>query len=337
MSKNISRIDKYQDGLVKFLKTKSFFAKSESISNKIINDMIINEDHISAILCLTVLNNQCKKNDIKIHGYYLASGIDALMILSKICENKGYYNDKYQSNTIDNMIIEVVCGFYKCITQNIDTIRLSRNGIINAKLTQLCIEYTTNLIPNVTNGVLINTTQKMKKTDLLAFNINDDLYKKYKQLKMVDKSIIYKNIIDRYGSVCKLAFCLGWLFGQNDDIMLSKIKKLEENYSIIKLEKLAEDISVFLKIYDDFKNIEKDIENSDKSHITLNFVINYGIKEAYIELIEAKTRFIEGSMLLEIETKTIREVIDMIIEEINVIVKDISVDINTQYDDVSTV
>jgi hypothetical protein len=54
-----------------------------------------------------------------------------------------------------------------------------------------------------------------------------------------------------------------------------------------------------------------------------------------MELIEAKANFIEGSMVLDVETKTSKEIIDMVVKKIDEIVKDTSVDMNTQYDDVS--
>lgn len=139
---------------------------------------------------------------------------------------------------------------------------------------------------------------------------------------MLNREIILSDVRLRYGSVCRLAMCLGWLLGQGEE---------QELYG---LEQLGTEIGIFLKIYDDFKYVERDIMIGKYS---LNFVINYGIKEAYNEMTEAKANFIEGSMKMNIDTKTSKEIIDMIVKNIDEIVKDVSVDINTQYDDVSSI
>lgn len=329
----MSRISKYQEGILKFLKTKSFVNDLSVPSKTILYELLNMSDHIPAILCLTILNNQCKKYDIKIHGYYLASGIDVMMLMAKVCSSRDYFDNKYGQNIIDNMIIEVINSFYKCITQNIDTLRLSKNNNINIKLTQLCIEYASKYIPLITQKGTYSSTSKMKKTDLFCLDIADKDYVQYKKKNKLDKNIIMDDLINRYGSVCKLAMSLGWVLGQGDDAYFTKIKDLSEEKTVAKLEKLGDYMGKFLKLHDDFKYIERDIKIG---RFSLNYVINYGIKEAYIELIESKANFIEGSMLLGVESKTSKEIIDMIVRNIEEIVKDTSVDMDTQYDDVST-
>src|SRR5438552_11900726 len=169
----MSRISRYQEGIIKFLKTKSFINDTTETTKNILYEMIELSDHIPAILCLTILNNQCKKYDLKVHGYYLASGIDTLMMMAKVCSNRDYFDNKYTSVAIDNVIMEVISNFYKCITQNIDTLRLSKNGNINGRLTQLCIEYTTKMVPLITQKNIYYSKEKMKKTDLLCMNLDD--------------------------------------------------------------------------------------------------------------------------------------------------------------------
>ncbi len=328
----MSRISRYQEGISKFLKTKSFINDTSPNTKLILEDLLNLSDHIPAILCLTILNNQCKKNDLKIHGYYLASGIDILMLIAKVCSCRDFFDEKYGQTSVDNMIMEVSSCFYKCITQNIDTLRLSKNGNIGSKLTQLCIEYAIKLLPQITQKQIYVSKEKMKKTDLFCLEINDESYQQYKKKNKLNKDVIFADIKKRYGSVCKLAICLGWILGQGDETNIAKIKELCDEKNIAKLEVLGEYIGIFLKIYDDFKYIERDIK---MGQISLNYVVNHGIKEAYMELIEAKANFIEGSMILEVDTKTSKEIIDMVVKQIDSIVKDASVDMETQYDDVS--
>ena len=330
----MSRISRYQEGILKFLKTKSFINDTTETTKNILYDLLELSDHIPAILCLTVLNNQCKKYDIKIHGYYLASGIDVLMLVAKVCSSRDYFDNKYGQVAIDNMIMEVISCFYKCITQNIDTLRMSKNGNVSSKLTQLCIEYSTKMMPLITQKNIFDSKAKMKKTDIMCMNLDEKTYTQYKKKNKLDKDLLIEDIKKRYGSVCKLAMSLGWILGQGDDTSFNKIKDLGDEKTISKLEKLGDYMGTFLKLHDDFKYTLRDIK---LGRFSLNYVINYGIKEAYIELIESKASFIEGSMVLGVETKTSKEIIDMVVRNIDDIVKDISVDMDTQYDDVSTI
>jgi hypothetical protein len=330
----MSRISRYQEEVFKFLKTKSFFNETTETTKTILYDLLELSDHIPAVLCLTILNNQRKKNDIKIHGYYLASGVEAMMLLAKVCSNRDFFDNKYGQNAVDNMVTEVASNFYRCITQNIDTLRLSKNGTISTKLTQLCIEYATKLIPQITHKGTYNSNTKMKKTDLLCMDLPDTDYLQYKKKNKLEKGLLIEDMNKRYGSVCKLAMSLGWILGQGDDASINKIKDLSEDKTVMRLEKLGEYMGAFLKLHDDFKYVMRDIK---VGRFSLNYVINYGIKEAYIELIDAKSNFIEGSMLLGVETKTSKEIIDMIVSNIDNMVKDASVDMETQYDEVSTI
>jgi hypothetical protein len=329
----MSRISRYQEGILKFLKTKSFINDTTETTKNILYELIDLSDHIPAILCLTILNNQCKKYNLNIHGYYLASGIDALMLLAKVCSSREHFDNKYGQVAIDNMIMEVISCFYKCITQNIDTLRLSKNGNINGRITQLCIEYSTKMMPLITQKNIYNSMEKMKKTDLLCMHFDDKTYIQYKKKNRLEKDMLLEDTKKRYGTVCKLAMSLGWILGLGADDSLNNITVLSEEKTIPKLELLAEYMGTFLKLHDDFKYLRRDIL---LGRFSLNYVINYGIKEAYTELTEAKANIIEGSMTLDIETKTSKEIIDMVARTIEEIVKDVSVDMDTQYDDVST-
>lgn len=330
----MSRILKYQEGMRKFIKTKSFAMNASEPTQNMLNDMIENDEHFPAILCLTILNNQCKKNDVKIHGYYLASGVNALMMVAKICSSRDHYEQFYGQDVVDNAIIEIINSFYPCITQNINTLSLSKNGNISTKMTQLCIEYASKHIPLITQKIIYKSTSKMKKTDLLCMNINEKQYNSYKQMKFLEKPTLLEETVKRYGSVCKLAMGLGWFLGQNDDVVINKLKDLGSDKTIEKLEKLGDKMGRFFKLHDDFRNITRDIQSG---RFSLNYVVNHGIKEAYAELIELKASLIEESMCLEVETRTSKEIIDIVVKDIEEVVKDVSVDMKTHYDDVSTI
>ena len=328
----MSRISKYQDTIIKFFKTKNLFNDMGTESKKILFELIETINHNPAILCLTILNNQCKKYDIKIHGYYLASGIDLLSLIANISCNRYYYESIYNRHTIDNLIIDLVSCFYKCIIQNIDTLRMSKNRNINFKITQICIEYSAKMIPRIIHKTNFISNKKMKKTDLFCRDFDEKSYTFYKNKKKIDKLVILDEIQNRYGTVCQLAMCLGWILGQGDESNIMKIKNIDTDKYIGKIESLGLKLGTILKIHDDFKNIDRDM---DACPYTLNYVLNFGIKDSYMELIDTKSDFVEGMMYLGINTKTSKEILDIVTNNINDIVKNISVDMETSYDDVS--
>jgi hypothetical protein len=326
------KISKYQDSILKFLKTKSFLNETTEPTKKILLELIEESDHIPGILCLTILGKQREKCDTKVHGHYIASGIDMLMIVAKIASNRDYYRNTYGETNVNNLIMEVTVNFYKCVSQNIDTLRLSKNGVLNSKIMQLCVEYSTKMIPGIIRNENMTSEAKMKKTDLLCMtSINNEMYDLYKTKNRIDKEVIFEDIKDRYGSVCKLAMCLGWIIGQGDDGTNLKVKDLSSDKNIMKLEVLGDYIGTFLKIHDDFNNIERDIKHGK---ITTNYVINNGIKEAYNELIDSKANFLEESIKLKVDSKASKEIMDIIVRNVDIIVKDVSVDMDTDYDDV---
>lgn len=320
----MNRLGKYQDGLLKFIKIKNIINDMSYNTRNILNNLLVVSDHIPAILCLTILNKQCQKNNIKIHGYYLAAGIELMLLLAMVSCNREHYETIYDSKILDNMYMEVVNTFYKCILQNIDTLTMSNTGSNNALLTKICIVYASKYIPLITEKCTYMSKISMKKTDLFCSNISKADYLNYKKKYMLDKNILHTNILNRYGSVCKLALIFGWMFGQNE--------YTDCNETIIKLEKHSNNIGKLLKLYDDFKNFNYDIKTGVHS---LNYIINYGIKDTYNELTESKILYTEGLIMLDLETKTCKEIIDTIVNNVDNIIKDISVDMNTQYENVS--
>jgi len=318
----MSRVGRYQENISKFLQTKSFINKTSTITKKILTELMIGYDHVPAMLCLTVLNSQCKKYNIKLHGYYVAGCVDVLMILAKVCCNRPYFNKLYGTANLNNLIIEVINWTYCSIYQNIETLLMNKGERYNPKTTQLCIDYCVKLIPKIVQVCDYTSNKRMKKTDIYSYKPSDaDFWKKYKNKALLDKTTVTNEIDNRYGSVCCLSVCLGWILGQGDESALGEI------------EKLGKYCGILLKMSDDFRYLEQDIT---EGHVSTNYVINFGIKETYTAIIEAKANLIEELLKNKIDGKTLRDAIDVIIRMVDDIVSDISVDMNTQYDECST-
>ena len=61
----MSRISRYQQTIKKFIQTREIIEKTSDYTREILNNMLESHDYIPGILCLTILNNQCKK--VKVH------------------------------------------------------------------------------------------------------------------------------------------------------------------------------------------------------------------------------------------------------------------------------
>ena len=108
------RQSRYIEGITNFWLTKSqtFLTNpTKTIINDFMKDPVL---FIPSVLTLSVLNNQCKKNNVKVHGYNLAVSISILHIVAIINSNRFFYETVYSNIDIDNMIMESVNFFYKC-------------------------------------------------------------------------------------------------------------------------------------------------------------------------------------------------------------------------------
>ena len=321
----MNRVSKYQENIQRFIQTKSFIKSTTIVTQNILNNMLGESDHIPAILCLTILNYQCKKYNIRIHGYYIALCIDILMVICKLSSNRSYYDEIYGANNIDNMISEIINWIYWSIFQNIETLEMNKTDKFNPKTAQLCIEYCIKFIPLITKKIECRsniTNNKMKKTDMYHNKINDvEFINTYKQKQFIDRETL-NEIYLKFGYVCCLAMYLGWTLGQGDDATVSKF------------DSIGMQLGIMLKIHNDFKHVDRDIHYGKYS---TNCIINCGIKESYAELIESKINFIEMLIIHSIDTNTLKEIIEIIMTDVDNCVASISVDLESQFDDCSAI
>jgi hypothetical protein len=320
----MSRITKYQSGIRDFLKNKSFIKNTRQSTRQIIIDMLEESDYFPGILCLTIINNRCKQGGIKMHGYHLASGIEALMMVVKVMNNREYYDSIYSPEEISNMVTDVMNWFYDCLAENINTMRLSNEDKVDVrKLTTImtkCINYAVKTISKITEQKLYQDYTRMKRTDIFCIDFDEESVENYRTMKRLDQKTMLDNINNTYGMVCRLAVCLGWLIGMGDEQNLQQ------------LETLADHMGTIIKMHDDFKSYKRDMRYGD---FCANFIVTHGIKEALILFDDSTISYAEKSVTIGVETKTCNEIVKVITEYINDETQDISVDLDTEFDDMS--
>lgn len=83
------------------------------------------------------------------------------------------------------------------------------------------------------------------------------------------------------------------------------------------------------KISKDFENLSADIKNS--TTYSTNYVLNYGLQDGYEVFLNNKQKFIEESMVDDLYTNTIKEIIDTIEANVDMIIDQTSPDLKSTY------
>jgi hypothetical protein len=302
------------------------FIKNRSCINDISNDIkpIILEiaedcDHYISIMLLTILNNQGQKHNVSLHGYYMASGIEMLMIITKILDNEAHYIKKYSKTTIDKIVHSLYSYINICLSYNIESIQTGVTKDVAIKIYHICAK----ILNNKTSLFLLNdkieSNDTIKRTDVMKYKFPDPIETKTKllNLKQIKKDKILEYVQKRYGTVCQLSLLNGWLLGSGDEKMVAS------------LERLGSHLGIMIKLAYDFNNIENDLKNAEG--VSHNVVINCGIQESFELFFDSKQKFIEGSLILDIYTNTSKEIIDLIELQIDNVLDKTSLDLKSNY------
>jgi hypothetical protein len=308
----------------KYLKNKSVFMKNNIDNLDIISNNLELCDHSLAIILLTTMNNVRGSKQKNIHGYNMSAGIDVLTMVAKLTDARTFYEDIHGKERLKYTINELTTGVYKSLFENLETVKHGASPEAGFKISQLCLEQLSDKIYNITKYYTYSSSKKMIKTDVSTLNFkNKDLIKnRYSKLYRLEKEEMIKYIEEKFGSLCKLTLIMGWLLGGGDEKIIETLENLGTNLGYI------------MKIYYDFINIEKDIENASK--ITYNLIANIGVKESYILYIENKTSFIEGCCLLDIYSNTTKEILDIFEEQINDCLEKSNIDLRSTYSSFSS-
>ena len=322
----MSRISRYQESIGKFIRNKSSLTEiQDSLTKKNILDIIKNSDYICSILLLTILNNQSKKHNINIHGYYVAASINHIMTIILLSEQPDFYGKLYGYDMVRHIINELILQINICLAYNIETIEPHYPPEKTLKIYNKCIKLINRKLINVLSNVSdkLDNLDKLDlpilKSDIIKYHFEnlDEIKRKLVLLKKMEETSLNAFIINKYGTLCQLALSLGWILGGGDDKQISM------------LDKLGIYFSKMIKITLDFGNIEENIKISQSS--SNNFVVNFGIQHSFENFMQNKEKFISGCIKLNIYTNTIKEIIDLLESKIDDIIEDTSMDMRSEY------
>lgn len=309
----MSRISRYQESIKRFIENRSSFIniKGSEYENSI-KENIGKDNYILSILFLTIMNKQTKKNHTSYQGYYAASGIEFMRIFMK-------YHMRNDAQNLNNLLI-MLC--MKSWNQNIETIKkhISKDKII--KLYSQFINIFSEKFGVDKVLYPVNKTKKEKTTsDLHRYFFegkSNELKEKFLKIKQYEVDILNSILENKVCSLCEFVVIIAWIFGGGNDSNYSRLIKAGRSFGIV------------YQLSKDFENIERDLKNSENNE-TLNYVINCGIQNSYETFLHNKQQFIEESMNLDIFSSTVKEIIDMLEQNVNNVIDKTTPDLKSSY------
>lgn len=323
----MSRISRYQDSIKKFIVNrncyswldesplKNFFCKNSKPSN-----------YFFPILFLTILNSQNKKNRASYQGYYAAVSIEFIRMIIELTNN----TNKTNMESYYKLIINLVLMTIKTLSQNIDVIKRhipldkileSYMGIINELVVTVGSKGIMADVKIVPSGKIKNDIYKY------YFKENDKNLDKLSKIKVLDKKSLDKIINGRACLLSELTVSIAWILGCGNKDKMSEIKKVGRYFGFM------------YQLASDFQRVESDLDNipdNGTDNTTLNYIINCGFQVAHESFMHYKEKFIEGLIKLDIYTGTVKELINLLEQQVDEIIDETTPDLSSNYSTLNT-
>lgn len=320
----MNRIAKYQESIAKFIQTKSHLKNFDDAFKKWINDEINSTDYTLSIILLTTMNNQNKKNKISLHGYYIASSMEFLLVLYRMINDSKEYKNKLDAK-YSIYISNIILILHMSLIQNIESIEtqtnLQKDKILN--MNRSANKYLNDKITKLINTTTHITNKKEYiKTDVNKFHFKDNNLKKYfERMRQLEQEELMLYLNGTIGTICELAFGLGWILGCGEVKTLPKIEKISALFGIlIKLTMDFDNIEIDLK-----RNIKDDSDGSDI--VTTNYILNFGFQNSFELFLNTKQKFIEMALTHDIFTHTLKDICEKLEEKVEQTIDETSPDL----------
>lgn len=326
----MSRLARYRDSLDKFIKNKSCLFNKENDVDKLANIILYNEtknsDKTLSILLLTIMNNQNKKKNISMHGYYAAASIEFLVMLVKIINKKNDIINEYNNgnDVYNNIIASLITASNKSLYQNLGSVNNHLDPAIFSQIIIKSMEIYNDIVSTdgIINDFVFELSDVRPKSDTLKWYLtNDNIKNVFRELLKIKEESFNHYINTKIASLCKMAISIGWLIGCGDIKKIDKMKNLIRSFAFI------------YKISQDFQTIESDILNCTTNY-SCNYVVNYGLYDSYETFMVNKQKFIEEAMIYDIYTTTVKEILSYIEKKVDEIIEQTSPDIKSNYSSV---
>lgn len=266
-----------------------------------IKKKILDSDHLLGIIMASIINLNTKKTNYKVHGYYTAAAID--LILFNLNQNNIY----------------LLNNIYSLFHTNFDIIKFPMCNDTSVKVLKFGLTYLSSQLNIIFNQKKYEEQKRTQKSDIT--NITSITKIRLKNLNIIKKEDLTNFLNDKYGTIGEIVFILGWTIGGGE----IKVEFMKE------LQSMGNKLGLMYKIAIDFENIELDLE---KVYL-YNIVLNNGIQESFTLFMDLKTEFLEALFKHNLYTHTIKEVMDLLEDKIDAILKKSNIDMKSTYSTLS--
>lgn len=334
----MSRLFRYVESLQKFIRDRSCLLDKDMLPNDEVKNLIHNRikksDLTLSILMLTVINSQNKKNGITLQGYYSAVTVQFLQTMIELLDKDDNTNtddadeDEHNDTNTNQAINYLMMCSYRSLCQNLETVKntLEAENSTRIFLDSMKIYYDTVNYSRLLNKHVFKLTSNDDKESKAAYQqvykwyIKDDnsLNEKFKKIKQITKESYNEYLDKKIGALCEIAVCTGWLVGSGNPKKLKKLKKTAKHFAN------------FYKVANDFLTIEYDIRNNNDG-VTTNYILNYGLQNAYEFFMDNKKRFIEDAMTFDMYSSTVKEMINSMEAKVDNVIDETSPDLKSNF------
>ena len=248
----------------------------------------------------------------------MVTGIELAMMLVRI-KDSNIIGNRYGKKEINNLIFKIIELINYSLSQNITHIE----SVITKERALEVYHLSTKIINEKLSLILMTSDIEyddyIKKSDIIKYQFEnlDEIKEKMMKIKKAKKEHLCNFIEEKYGSIWHLSLSMGWILGNGNKKMLSKLGKTGIYFGYM------------MKISEDFYTLKDELEIvTNKSN---NFIINFGIQESFELFRENKTNFIENCMMLDIFTDTIKAEIDIMEKKIDDFIENTTPDMKSQY------
>ncbi len=318
----MSRISRYQNSVRKYIIANydNLLYNNDPNVKKNITDITEENDHLVSVFLLTIMKNRCEKHNISnIHGYQMAHGVELLMNIVLMQENKEHYLEKYSVLTVSDYINKTMNCVNVCLINNIEMIHANYTGnnyrtyMRNVISLLKIVNQDMSIIINNNDFISIDTSNEplITKTDVMKYKFKNikNAMGKLKQLKRLNREQIDKYMTTKYELVCSISIISGLVMGGDTmtQINMKDIKTMSKYFAQM------------IKCVYDFSNLEMHLERA--KIWTTNFVINFGFQNTFEIFMNSKNKFIEMCLKHEIYTNTVKEIIDHLESKLDYVIE----------------
>jgi|SaaInlStandDraft_4_1057021.scaffolds.fasta_scaffold01721_11 hypothetical protein len=304
----MSRIDKYQESISKFVKDHSFISTWTNIKmKKMLLDIYSKRDQFPSIIFLTITNHLSRINKSNLPCYHGASGIDFADIGCNILLHRSKPSYLLLSSSL-------LMATYQSFNLNFDDlgVYLNESDILSLRKTMFDFLFS-RLGPN---GLLDSTYNLRSECLDVTKADKEDLIERFPYLKSsiekietVTKKQWLSIVESTYGIIFESCFGCSWILGMGDKNKMDTVCDIGKKFGGL------------YQISNDFVSLIDTIQTKSDI-ISFNIVVTIGVQRSYELFLSYKESVIKKLLEEDLFSGTMKEIIDVFQDRIDDVISE---------------